>query len=42
MRREHLIQPTKLYKFNTLQKSNKPNKHNTSNNITFIINPPLF
>ncbi|API09768.1 phosphopantetheinyl transferase [Escherichia coli] len=42
MRRERLIRPTKLCKFNTLQESNRPDRRSTSDGVTFVIDPPLF
>ncbi|ONG04482.1 phosphopantetheinyl transferase [Escherichia coli] len=42
MRRERLIRPTKLCKFNILHESNRPDRRSTSDGVTFVINPPLF
>lgn len=41
MRRERLIRPIKLCKFNTLQESNRPDRRSTSDGVTFVIDPPL-
>ena len=42
MRRERLIRPTKLCKFNILHESNRTDRRSTSHGVTFVIAPPLF